>query len=280
MRFWFWKEILCQKLSYCAPQWGNVIGVSGFTWGSFIIRGSDNDHPRDWAESDNVTHFNDSWWSSSFRYTNIFFRFANSTSHIFDFIQSPDFEFHIKSARISTNSNLLIFSFIRNRSPSATLPDNTRSPLLTLRCRWQMGRTWFTPMQKTWETITLWLDMTVKWSEPSQADLSKPQQKSVVSIQNSFSCFVYCIYTHQPCYSLQWQVEKHPSSDTYTITAKGSQGKWTRSQNKTGDHIVIYSSKSNGWSHHWKLIDVETRTTEPIMGYLLPHSLCPLVRWS
>lgn len=72
-------------------------------------------------------------------------------------------------------------------------PDNTRSPLLTLRCRWQMGRTWFTPMQKTWETITLWLDMTVKWSEPSQADLSKPQQKSVVSIQNSFSFFVYRI---------------------------------------------------------------------------------------
>ncbi|EKM79123.1 hypothetical protein AGABI1DRAFT_113742 [Agaricus bisporus var. burnettii JB137-S8] len=73
----------------------------------------------------------------------------------------------------------------------------------------------------------------------------------------------------------EWQVEKHPSSDTYMITAKGSQGKWTRSQNKTGDHIVIYSSKANGWSHHWKLIDVETRTTEPIMGIATAESPGP-----
>lgn len=66
----------------------------------------------------------------------------------------------------------------------------------------------------------------------------------------------------------QWQVQKHPSSGTYTITAKGSQGKWTRSQNRTGDEIVIFSSNPTGWSYHWRLVDIDTRTKEPIMGYL------------
>jgi hypothetical protein len=68
----------------------------------------------------------------------------------------------------------------------------------------------------------------------------------------------------------QWQVQKHPSSGTYTISAMGTtQGSWTHSQNQTADHIVVFASKPTGWSHHWKLIDVETRTTEPIMGYFI-----------
>ncbi|KAL9710910.1 hypothetical protein Ac2012v2_005450 [Leucoagaricus gongylophorus] len=62
------------------------------------------------------------------------------------------------------------------------------------------------------------------------------------------------------------EVQRHPDSDTYTITAKETRGTWTRITNRYGDDIVIHTSNPSGWSHHWKFIEVNTRTNDPLVG--------------
>lgn len=64
----------------------------------------------------------------------------------------------------------------------------------------------------------------------------------------------------------EWQVQRHPSSNTYTITAKGSRGTWARSKDKYGEDTVIFAPNPSGWSHHWKFIEIDTRTKDPIVG--------------
>jgi len=70
------------------------------------------------------------------------------------------------------------------------------------------------------------------------------------------------------CYygMVQWQVQRHPESDTYTITAKGTRITWSRITNRYGDDIVIHTSKPSEGSNHWKFIEVNTRTHDPLVG--------------
>ncbi len=56
---------------------------------------------------------------------------------------------------------------------------------------------------------------------------------------------------------VQWRVQKHPSSNTYTISAaEGTNGHWARS-----DHLdkVMFSSQSRGWTSHWRIVDIDSR---------------------
>ncbi|KXN83126.1 hypothetical protein AN958_01797 [Leucoagaricus sp. SymC.cos] len=64
----------------------------------------------------------------------------------------------------------------------------------------------------------------------------------------------------------EWRVQRNPTSNTYTITAKGTRGSWTYSKNNHEEHIVIFSSNPSGWSHHWKFIEIDTRTRDPIVA--------------
>jgi len=78
--------------------------------------------------------------------------------------------------------------------------------------------------------------------------------------------FFFCFGSLSDFITLQWQVQRHPESDTYTITAKGTRITWSRVTNRYGDDIVIHTSKPSEGSNQWKFIEVNTRTNDPLVG--------------